>query len=91
MFSIQNISKQLDDTSELSYQYYTQISDTRFESFTIHHNFLNISKLFLKNINLFKFIKIFYKRPGNPYLRIRKIFPAINVATRFKISKHVIF
>lgn len=52
---------------------------------------MNIFNLLLKNANLLKFIKCFYKKPGNPYLRVRKIFPAVNIAFGFKIGKYVIF
>lgn len=51
---------------------------------------LNLRLLFLKIINLIKLIKCFYRKPGNPYLRIRKIFPTVNIAFGFKISKYVL-
>jgi len=51
----------------------------------------HISNNCLKNQNLLHLIKAFYKRPGNPYLRLRRIFPAINIAFGFKISKYVIY
>lgn len=80
----------IDSDLELNYQFYLNPIKF-FGDFTSNLIYNNIFNLFLKNINLLKFIKRFYKKPGNPYLKLRRIFPAVNIAFRFKISKYVIF
>lgn len=68
------------DLLELAFQYYNNIPLFYCSAYITNIAFLNIQNFFIKNINLVKFVKIFYKKPGNPYLRLRKIFPAVNVA-----------
>ena len=35
--------------------------------------------------------KRFFKQHGNQFIRLKRTFPAINIAFRFKISKYVIY
>jgi hypothetical protein len=35
--------------------------------------------------------KRFFKKHGNPFIKLKRIFPAINIAFGFKISKYVIY
>lgn len=35
--------------------------------------------------------KRFFKRHGNQFIRLKRTFPAINIAFRFKVSKYVIY
>lgn len=80
----------IDEDLELNYQFY--LNPIKFSGeFILNLIYRNIFNLILKNVNFLKFIKCFYKKPGNPYLRLRRIFPAVNVAFRFKISQYGIF
>lgn len=71
----------IDDSLELAFQYYKNIPLFYCSTYITNIACLNIQHFFRKNTNLVKFVKIFYKKPGNPYLRLRKIFPAVNVAS----------
>lgn len=71
-------------------QLYLNISSSFIGMYTKNLIGLNLRVFFLKITNLLKMIKCFYKKPGSPYLRVRKIFPAVNIAFGFKISKYVL-
>lgn len=71
-------------------QLYLNISSSFTGMYTENLIGLNLRVFFLKITNLLKMIKCFYKKPGSPYLRVRKIFPAVNIAFGFKISKYVL-
>lgn len=71
-------------------QLYLNVTSTFKSQYSANLISLNLRVLFLKITNLLKIIKCFYKKPGSPYLRVRRIFPAVNIAFRFKISKYVL-
>lgn len=74
------------------------------QAILIKHGFYNITQLNYKArilqyslqtlIQMHTVIRIrksFFKRHGNQFIRLKRTFPAINIASRFKISKYVIY
>lgn len=78
------------DLSEIYFEFYVKVITNMHSVFTSNVIYLNIKNALLKIANLLKTKKCLYKNPGNPYLKLRRIFPAINIAFRFKISKYVL-
>lgn len=73
--------KTIENTLELAFQLYNITAYHNISTYINNIIYFNLFEHYLKTFNIIKFKKQLYFRPGSPYLRIKKNFPAINIAS----------